>query len=482
MIKRLDRLILKAFIGPFFLTLIIVLFVLVMQFFWKYIDDLVGKGLDAVTLLELTGLVTVTWIPIALPLSILLSSIMTFGNLGESFELVAIKSAGIPLLRFMRPLLIFTGVLCYVAFLCANYVIPVALLKEETLVQDIQLKKPAFDIKEGVFYSKLPGYTLKISKKDKTGSHIDNVIIFEQNNLLQDNLIVAQRGTMTLSDDRMTLNFKLDSGAYYHEQGPRYTVNTDFMRLGFHDYTKRFDLSSFQINRTNDSIYRNNYQMLSARQLRIAIDSLRKAEAFFLHNNHLGIGSYFHYGRIRDSTWRYVDRTPIKPQSINHLIPDSLVDPVRQRAGGAANGMKTQVDIQQLEYQGQETNIIYHQVEWHRKFSLSVACMVLFLIGAPLGSIIRKGGLGMPLVFAVIFFVIFHLLNTFGDKFAKGGVMSPFMGMWLSVICMIPIGVFLTYKAMQDSQLFNKEAYLRLYKAIIRLLEKNKIIKVPKAI
>lgn len=482
MIKRLDRLILKAFIGPFFLTLIIVLFVLVMQFFWKYIDDLVGKGLDAVTLLELTGLVTVTWIPIALPLSILLSSIMTFGNLGESFELVAIKSAGIPLLRFMRPLLIFTAVLCYVAFLCANYVIPVALLKEETLVQDIQLKKPAFDIKEGVFYSKLPGYTLKISKKDKTGSHIENVIIFEQNNLLQDNLIVAQRGTMTLSDDRMTLNFKLDSGAYYHEQGPRYTVNTDFMRLGFHDYTKRFDLSSFQINRTNDSIYRNNYQMLSARQLRIAIDSLRKAEAFFLHNNHLGIGSYFHFGRIRDSTWRYVDRTPIKPQSINHLIPDSLVDPVRQRAGGAANGMKTQVDIQQLEYQGQETNIIYHQVEWHRKFSLSVACMVLFLIGAPLGSIIRKGGLGMPLVFAVIFFVIFHLLNTFGDKFAKGGVMSPFMGMWLSVICMIPIGVFLTYKAMQDSQLFNKEAYLRLYKAIIRLLEKNKIIKSAKTI
>jgi lipopolysaccharide export system permease protein len=475
-IKRLDRLILKAFIGPFFITLIIVLFVLVMQFFWKYIDDLVGKGLDSLTLIELTGLVTTTWVPIALPLSILLSSIMTFGNLGESFELVAIKSAGIPLLRFMRPLLLFTCALCIIAFLFANYVIPVALLKEETLIQDIQLKKPAFDIKEGVFYNKLPGYTLKISKKDKTGTHIDNVVIFEQNNLLQDNLIVAQKGTMSLSPDKLTLNFKLENGSYYQEKGPRYTINTDFIRLGFKDYTKRFDLSSFQINRTNDSVYMHNYQMLSARQLTVAIDSLKRGKESFLHNNNLGISSYFHLGKIGDKAWAYAGKTVKKPLPLKKVIPDSLNIQVEERARGTLNGLRNQADIQQLEYDSQENNIRYHQVEWHRKFSLSIACMVLFLIGAPLGSIIRKGGLGLPLVFAVVFFVIFHLLNTFGEKFAKGGVMSPMLGMWLSVICMIPIGLFLTYKAMQDSQLFSKEAYLRFYKMMLRLIKNNNLI------
>lgn len=464
MIKKLDRLIIKAFIGPFLITFLIALFILVMQFFWKYIDDLVGKGLDSFTLLELTGLVTTTWVPIALPLSILLSSIMTFGNLGESFELVAIKSAGIPLLRFMRPLIWVAALLCVLAFLFANYVIPVANLKFETLLQDIQLKKPAFDIKEGVFYNKMPGYTLKISKKDKTGTLIDKVLIFEQSNVLQDNLITADRGIMSLSSDKQTLNFKLVKGIYYQEKGPRYST-TDFIRLGFKDYTKHFDLSSFAINRSTDSLYRNNAQMLSVRQLSIALDSLDKGSAAFLRNNNLGIRSYLHFNRItHDSTWRTVEARQGRLVPFRKLIPDSLKWSVDERARSSLSGLRNQVDIQQLEYTGMETNIRIHWVEWHRKFSLSAACMVLFLIGAPLGSIIRKGGLGLPLVCAVIFFVIFHLLNTFGEKFAKGAQLSPFMGMWLSVIVMLPIGFFLTYKAMQDSQLFNKEFYYRSFK------------------
>jgi lipopolysaccharide export system permease protein len=463
-IKKLDRLIIKAFIGPFLVTFLIALFILVMQFFWKYIDDLVGKGLDSFTLLELTGLVTANWVPIALPLSILLSSIMTFGNLGESFELVAIKSAGIPLLRFMRPLLWITAMLCVLAFLFANYVIPVDNLKFETLLQDIQLKKPAFDIKEGVFYNKMPGYTIKISKKDKTGSLIDKVIIFEQNNVLQDNLITADRGVMSLSPDKQTLNFKLVNGIYYQEKGPRYSTATDFIRLGFKDYTKHFDLSSFAINRSTDSLYKDNAQMLSVRQLRIALDSLNKGAAAFIKNNNLGIRSYLRFNRItNDTAWKQVEARNTPPVSLHKLIPDSIRWSVDERARSSVSGLRNQVDIQQLEFAGMQANIRGHWVEWHRKFSLSVACMVLFLIGAPLGSIIRKGGLGLPLVFAVIFFVIFHLLNTFGEKFAKGAQLSPFMGMWLSVIVMLPIGFFLTYKAMQDSQLFNKEFYFRTF-------------------
>jgi lipopolysaccharide export system permease protein len=469
-IKKLDRLIIKAFIGPFFITFMIALFVLVMQFFWKYIDDLVGKGLDGFTLMELTGLVTTTWVPIALPLSILLSSIMTFGNLGESFELVAIKSAGIPLLRFMRPLLFITALLCVCAFWFANNVIPVANLKMETLIQDIQLKKPAFDIREGVFYNKMPGYTLKIAKKDKTGTKIDNVLIFEQNSVLQDNLIVAAKGVMTLSSDKQNLNFKLENGTYYEEKGSRYRKDNNFIQLSFKDYTKHFDLSSFAINRSNDSLYKDNAQMLSVRQLSTAMDSLRKMSTTFVTNSNQGVNNIFRINKIGDSTWKTVEARHTRVKPFNEVIPDSLKQSISQSANSSLIVLRNQVDVQQLEYAAQQLNIRFHQVEFHRKFALSAACLVLFLIGAPLGSIIRKGGLGLPLVFAVVFFVIFHLLNTFGEKFAKSQVLSPFMGMWLSVFSMLPIGIFLTYKAMQDSQLFNKEFYNRTLKNIRKYL------------
>ena len=194
MIKKLDRLILKAFIGPFIATFFITLFVLVMQFFWKYIDDLVGKGLGLGDIAELTAYVSTTVIPYTLPISILISSIMTFGNLGESFELIAIKSSGISLMRFMRPVLMISFLLSIIAFLISNYVMPVANLKFATMLYDIRVAKPAFDIKEGIFYDKIPGYAIKIGEKDKDGNGIRNIIIFENQFVLQDNIITAEKG------------------------------------------------------------------------------------------------------------------------------------------------------------------------------------------------------------------------------------------------------------------------------------------------
>jgi lipopolysaccharide export system permease protein len=206
-LKKLDKLILKAFIGPFVATFFITLFVLVMQFFWKYLDDMVGKGLDGITILRLTGYVSVTMIPLALPLAVLLSSIMTFGNLGESFELVAIKSSGIPLLRFMKPLIVVTTMVCGFAFFLANYVIPVANLKFTTLLYDIRVAKPAFDIKEGIFYNKLPNYAIKVGKKDKDGAGIGDIVIYENDYRMQDNIIVAEKGRMSISADKKFLEF-----------------------------------------------------------------------------------------------------------------------------------------------------------------------------------------------------------------------------------------------------------------------------------
>ncbi len=266
MIKKLDSLIIKAFTGPFLATFFIALFVLVMQFLWLYIDDLVGKGLDFSIVSKLIGLYAASMVPLALPLALLLSSIMTFGALGESFELVAIKSAGIPLLRFMQPLLVIAILIGGISFLFANYIIPVASLKLNTLKYDIIVSKPAFDIKEGIFYDKIEGYVIKVGKKSEDGNTIENIIIYEKNYGLQDYCLIAESGTMKVNKDNF-LEFDLKNGWRYQEKGNRLTTNTEYIRLGFKEYKKILDLSSFKMNKTADSAFKDNYRMLSARQL-----------------------------------------------------------------------------------------------------------------------------------------------------------------------------------------------------------------------
>ena len=476
MIKKLDTLIIKAFIGPFFATFFIALFVLVMQFFWLYIDDFVGKGLDLGTLIHLTGLVAVNCFPLALPLALLLSSIMTFGNLGESFELVAIKSAGIPLLRFMQPLFIVTIFIAGISFLFANNVMPVAALKFNTLKYDIIVSKPALDIKEGIFYDKIEGYVIKIGQKSKDGNTIKNVIIYEKSYGLQDYSLVAESGTMKVAQGDK-LEFELKNGWRYQEKGNRLTTNTEFIRLGFKEYKKILDLSSFKLNKTSDSAFKDNYKMLSVRQLSKSIDSLKKNEAYFLTRSTNEVSPLFSFTKYADTGLVNVDTKSLGTiKSISQIIPDSAKLTTEERTISQVNAVKSNLELLAGDYNNKQEEIRLNQIEWHRKFTLSAACVVLFLIGAPLGSIIRKGGLGTPLVFAVIFFVIFHLLNTFGEKFVKGGVLSPLAGMWLSSAVLIPIGFFLIYKAMQDSQLFNQEYYYRSLKKFRVILDnfKNK--------
>ena len=465
LIKKLDILIIKAFIGPFLATFLIALFVLVMQFFWLYIDDIVGKGFGFFTIMRLVGAVGATVVPLALPLALLLSSIMTFGNLGESFELVAIKSAGISLLRFMRPLLIVAIFISGVAFLFENNIIPYANLKLDALKWDMVATKPAFDIKEGVFYDKLEGYVIKLGKKDKDDSTIHDVVIYERNYGLQDNLMIAKSGIMRVTNDKHFIEFKLRYGWRYEERGSRYNSNTEFVRLGFKEYTKLFDLASFKMSETEDSLFRYNPKMLSVRQLNVAIDSLENTNDFFYARSQRELKPSLSFLKYKDSAWATAafansvdkaDTTQAGKARSNIVIIDKTVSLV--------NSVVNIVQVEASDYKDRSSSLRKHRVEWHRKFTLSVACIVLFMIGAPLGSIIRKGGLGTPLIFAIIFFVLFHLLNTFGEKFAKEGVTSSFAGMWLSTMVLIPIGIFLTVKAMKDSQLFNREVYTRFFK------------------
>ncbi len=476
MIKKLDKLIIKAFTGPFIATFFIALFVLMMQTIWKYIDDLVGKGLDFITIGEFVWYASASLLALSMPIAILISSIMTFGNLGESFELVAIKSAGISLLRFMRPIMWITVLLCGVTFIFANNVIPYANLKFISLYNDIYYKKPAFDLKEGVFFTHIPNYAIKVAKKDPDGRTIYNVLIYEQNNSgQQDNVIIAEKGTMTVSIDKSFLEFNLQNGYRYQERGNISDTSTEFIRIKFSSFKKLLDLSVLQKQTTPDSIFKNNQRMLTAGSLYRNIDSLSLVYDSIAMKIKSGTNTYIHYANLPESTWKAVNKKTVKKTSTPiSLIPDSLKSIIYDRTYSVASNMRSTIQFGNSELEARKKDIRSSQLEWHRKFSFSLACLVLFFIGAPLGSIIRKGGMGMPLVVAIIFFLIFHLLNMFGEKFVKEGLTSPFIGMWLAILVLTPVGIFLTYKALHDSQLFNVEFYYRFINKIKNRSRKKK--------
>jgi lipopolysaccharide export system permease protein len=472
--KKLDILIVRSFIGPFIATFFITLFVLILQFFWLWIDDYVGKGIDGPIVLRLIVYLSATLVPLALPLAILLSSIMTFGNLGETFELVAIKSAGIGLLRFMRPLLIIAILLSGLAFLFNNNVIPVANLKMRTLHTDIVNKKPAFDLKEGVFYTTIPGYAIKVGKKEKDDSTLTNVIIYETSSSLQDNIIVAERGIMKVTPDQRYLVFTLKDGWRYEERGQRTTNKSDYIRLGFKEYKKVLDLSALQLNMTSDSAYRDRYEMLSVRQLGKGIDSLEKKNADFMSRVQRDLQPFMSFNMLLDSGWMKVTVPQENAKTINDLLPDSTETKVLEQSISYSGSIRNSLQITATEYENSRKEMRLQLIEWHNKFTMALAVVVLFIIGAPLGSIVRKGGIGTPVVFAVIFFVVFFLLNNFGKKFVKEDVLQPVAGMWMATFILVPIGMFLTYKAMHDSQLMNKEFYFRAFRKLRAFIKNRK--------
>jgi lipopolysaccharide export system permease protein len=287
-------------------------------------------------------------------------------------------------------------------------------------------------------------------------------------------MIKAESGIMRISNDQQFLEFILKNGWRHQERGPRGSANTEYIRMGFQSYKKVFDLKSFQLNNSKDSSFYDP-KMLSVRQLNSAIDSLSNIDTFYFKKASQDINPYLTFTKYADTGWKKVDQKKLKvAKSLASLIPDSIKTVIQVRAYNQATTVKGSIGILAEDYTSKLTSLRLHEIEWHRKFTLSVACLVLFLIGAPLGSIIRKGGLGTPLVFAIIFFVIFHLFNTFGEKFVKSNSASPLVGMWLSTFILIPIGIFLTYKAMRDSQLFNQEFYYRSFKQLQVFIAKFK--------
>lgn len=464
-LKKLDFLILRSFMGPFVVTFFIVLFTLAMQFYWLYMDELIGKGFGVLMTLQLMLYMSATLFPIALPLGILLASIMTFGSLGENFELVAIKSSGISLYRFMRPLIVFIGIISILAFFFNNYIIPVTNLKSYSLLYDMRNQKPAMNIREGFFNKDIDGFAIRVGKKYKDGQTIKDITIYDHTSGRgNDRLILAKDGKMYPSADKRALIFELNDGWRYEEDN---TLNNHKQtRMHFGKWYKVFDLSKFAFTRTREELFKNNNEMMNVRQLNNNIDSLKMKLRLSIRDIDRYINPYFslYEKRKEDSLlFKRVIRKEGKitayKKSFFDIIPDSNRRHVVQTTESNLRNIQRLIAIVSTDTKMRRENMNQFEIAWHKKYTLSFACMLLFLIGAPLGAIIRKGGLGMPVIIAIGFFIIYFIISSTGEKLAQQGAVQPWYGMWLATGVLLPIAFIIMAAARNDSGLFNKEWY-----------------------
>lgn len=474
--KKLHIFMLKSFIGPFVATFFISMFVLIMQFLWRMIDDLVGKGLDFSVIAELLFYVAITLVPMALPLAILLSSIMTFGSLGEHYELIALKSAGISLYRIMKPLIFLIVLLTVLAFVFSNNVMPVANLKMYSFLYDIRRQKPEMSFKEGIFTNDLEGYSIKIDRIDKSSGMMYNMLIYTHKEGTGNYEVTKADSGMMISDlDRNVMRLVLFNGHTYTDEGMRDAKSRKtfpFRKLQFDRQMVTIDLPGTDLKRTDENSFRSASAMMNLKQLADTIDSARKS----LNQRKAGDAKRLlatNFQKSKNTNPRQDSVLVEKSRGI-FSDPDSLyrsmdVEEQRQAMDYAvqyAREVKQKSQDDMFYYVGRQEGIIKNQLEWNRKFSLSFACFIFFFIGAPLGAIIRKGGLGMPVVVSVLLFIIYYIIDMMGVRSAKEAVISPEMGAWVSAFILLPLGAILTYKSVTDSEMMNTDAYKAFFEKV----------------
>ena len=457
--KKLDRLILKSFLGPLLLTFAIAVFVLLMQFVWKYIDDLVGKGLEFGVIAELLMYASATFVPMALPIAVLFASIMTMGNFGEKYELVAMKAGGISVRRIMMPMALVSILLMGIAFYFANNVLPVAMFNYRTTLYDIQRKKPAVSIRPSEYYNEIDGYVIRVNAKDPDGRTMRDIIIYDHTQgINRTNIIVADHGYMQSTPDDRYLLFTLYKGYSYSEltDGENYDKRP-LTSIGFDEQILTFDISSFAFEKSDAQLFSNHYQMLNVTQLDSTIGSLEATlDDRYEEFSQMMIGKMralaIHDGYEKDTT-AYLDVAKCMADT-SAEFRQKVLNQARSNAFNALSDVQLnkQMILSDKEY------INRHYIELMRKFTLSVACLLLFLIGAPFGSIVRKGGLGMPLVASVVFFVLYYVIGMIYEKSVRESAMGP-IGMWMATFIFIPIGALLTWQATTDSSLFDLSSW-----------------------
>lgn len=473
--KKIHLLILRAFIQPFFVTFFIVMFVLLMLFLFKYIDDLIGKGFEWYIILELMMYASATNVAMALPLAILLSSIMTFGSLGENYELVAIKSAGVSLSRAMYPMIIVVTLLSIGAFIFSDYMLPVANLKYYSLLYDARQQKSANLLPEGVFSNSFPGYTVRVTKKDPDGQRLYGMMIYERNQSTGNNSVVfAKEGSMYRTPNDSFLVLKMKNGIRYEETiGDKgYNPRQRFTRMRFKETEQKFDISNLKFKRTDESEFKSAYQMLNLKQLKYFRDSVQHGLDSVANSGFKFFKPYVKYFTVDHRQKQNQVKYNIRKGVLSAFKKDQRLN-IASVALGEARSIKNLVDPKVEQEKETQKNVRRIRVEYQRKFTLSAACLVLFLIGAPLGAIIRKGGLGLPVVVSVVFFLLYHIISTIGEKSAKDGNVSPVVGMWVAIVILTPLGIFLTYKAATDSAIFDVDIYKKFFLKLLPIKQKN---------
>lgn len=491
---------LQTFLPLFLMTFGICLFIVLMQFLWRYIDDMVGKGLGISVLAEMFLYAALYLVPMALPLSILLASLMTFGNLGERLELLAMKSAGVSLIHIMRPLILTIGLVAIGAFFFQNNAMPVVQVKLYSLLYSMRQKSPELDIPEGTFYNQITNFNVYVRKKDnKTGLLRDMMISDLSKGFNNVRVIVADSGRLKTSANKLFLVLSLFNGESFenlkesNSTGAKGAVPYRRETFKTKEILIEFDAN---FSRTDESFMQNQYMGKNMADLQSSIDSMTvRLDSIKAIN----AKSVYDQSYKRTFTNKVIEETDQQEKTI--LVPKKKAEPVivmnydslyqaNPPSGKAAllTRAKSIIENQKSDYffraatLGDEGyKVRRHKTEWHNKFTISFACLVFFFIGAPLGAIIRKGGLGMPVVISVILFIFYYIINNIGFKMARDGIWEAWQGMWLSSAVLAPLGIFLTYKAVNDSVILNADTYLNVLKNLIgkragRKVEKKEVI------
>ena len=467
-IKKLDLFVLKAYLQLFAGTFFICLFIFLMQFVWKYVDELVGKGLSWDVLAKFFWYSSLTLIPMSLPLAVLLASLISFGNLGEKFELLSMKAAGIPLVRILQPVLLTSVLIGAGSFYFQNKISPEATKELARLIWSVKQKSPELEIPEGIFYNEIPGYNIYVEKKDIRTGVLYGVMIYSNSNGYQDaEIVLADSARLQSTEDKKYLQLTLYNGERFRnmdaQSGNMLKANIPYMRESF---IREVDLIFFDnaFNLMDANLFSGNAQTKNIQEISTSIDSIALIVDSVGHSTYKNTMEYFLKNRlpagIKDSMLIVENTKGMAPlDSIYNQMDEEQKTSVWKLALGHAETMKSEYEFRAITTA--DTNYMFrrHKMELQKKFTLSLACLLFFFIGAPLGAIIRKGGLGVPVVISVIIFIFYYIINVAGENNAKTGQWSIASGIWFSSSILLPIGLFLTHKANKDSVVFNTEGY-----------------------
>ena len=492
-VKKLYTFMLQTFIPQLCMTFLICLFILMMQFVFRYINDLVGKGLSLDMLAELFFYAALSFVPMALPLAILLASLMTFGNLGEHVELTALKSSGISLLRVMSPLFILIVAIAVGAFFFQNDVIPKTQVKMWTLLFSARQKSMSLDITEGTVNTQIPGFNIYVKHKDSNTDMLYDMIIYDvSSGISYPRIVSADSGKLSMTQDKKHILLKLYHGNWYEDLaqgnggGTSDFGNEMYRRETYHDKDILIPYDA-TFTKMDDNLMKSQYIGKDMKELRHSIDSIRarldsvgeQLGTEIIASPPCGTPSQ----RMKFNDTR-ATRAPVKPVAVKKTVDiDSLlraIGPAEKRAIvshalDAATSAMQETGFRAYTQADDFKNLRRHQIELQKKFTLSLACLIFFFIGAPLGAIIRKGGFGTPIVISVILFIIYYIIDNMGYKLARDGHWPVWQGIWLSSAVLLPLGVFLTYKAVNDSAVFHADAYRNFFRRLLGMHQTRKL-------